>query len=152
MMVHSRKMSQRPRVQRKRLTSALVRRPSMRKAPVPARKKKTGAQKCVIQRVKNIAGFVSARSSGSNVTPEKRTPLVNEFSGPSYRVVNFVADLPVRMDKHIAMFPVELPRRLILMYSFWGETVLDPFLGSGTTLIAAQTTGRTCIGLKIDDS
>ena len=39
----------------------------------------------------------------SNVTPDKRTPLVNEFSGPSYRVVNFVADLPVRMDKHLGL-------------------------------------------------
>ncbi|HEX7499984.1 MAG TPA: TIGR04552 family protein [Polyangia bacterium] len=39
----------------------------------------------------------------SNLTPDKRTPLVNEFSGPSYRVVNFVADLPVRMDKHLGL-------------------------------------------------
>ena len=41
----------------------------------------------------------------SNVTPEKRTPLMNEFSGPSYRVVNFVADLPLRMDKHLHLAP-----------------------------------------------
>ena len=40
-------------------------------------------------------------STLSNVTPDKRTPLTNEFSGPSYRVVNFVADLPVRIDKHL---------------------------------------------------
>jgi uncharacterized protein (TIGR04552 family) len=39
----------------------------------------------------------------SNVTPDKRTPLANEFSGPSYRVVNFVADLPVRIDKHLGL-------------------------------------------------
>ena len=41
----------------------------------------------------------------SNVTPDKRTPMINEFSGPSYRVVNFVADLPVRMDKHLGLSP-----------------------------------------------
>jgi uncharacterized protein (TIGR04552 family) len=41
----------------------------------------------------------------SNVTPDKRTPLLNEFSGPSYRVVNFVADLPVRIDKHLGLSP-----------------------------------------------
>jgi DNA modification methylase len=48
--------------------------------------------------------------------------------------------------------PVECMRRPILNHSTVGEAVYDPFLGSGTTLIAAQTTGRTCIGLKIDDS
>jgi uncharacterized protein (TIGR04552 family) len=41
----------------------------------------------------------------SNVTPDKRSPLVNEFSGPSYRVVHFVADLPVRVDKHLGLSP-----------------------------------------------
>jgi uncharacterized protein (TIGR04552 family) len=41
----------------------------------------------------------------SNLTPEKRTPVANEFSGPSYRVVNFVADLPVRIDKHLRLPP-----------------------------------------------
>ena len=44
---------------------------------------------------------------------------------------------PTRQIEHIAMFPVELPRRLIKMYSFYGETVLDPFLGSVTTSLAA---------------
>lgn len=41
----------------------------------------------------------------SNVAPDKRIPTVNEFSGPSYRVVNFVADLPVRMDKYLGISP-----------------------------------------------
>lgn len=39
----------------------------------------------------------------SAITPDKRSPAVNEFSGPSYRVVNFVADLPVRMDKYLGL-------------------------------------------------
>jgi uncharacterized protein (TIGR04552 family) len=39
----------------------------------------------------------------SNITPDRRSALVNEFSGPSYRVLNFVADLPVRMDKHLGL-------------------------------------------------
>src|SRR5664279_1483969 len=39
----------------------------------------------------------------SNETPDKRSPQSNEFSGPSYRVVNFVADLPVRIDKHLGL-------------------------------------------------
>jgi len=41
----------------------------------------------------------------SKVAADKGTPLVNEFSGPSYRVVNFVADLPVRIDKHLGLLP-----------------------------------------------
>jgi uncharacterized protein (TIGR04552 family) len=41
----------------------------------------------------------------SNVTPDKRSPTVNEFSGPSYRVVNFVADLPVRIDRFLGLSP-----------------------------------------------
>lgn len=40
-----------------------------------------------------------------------------------------------RQDKHLAMFPEELPRRLIKMLTFVGDTVLDPFLGSGTTTL-----------------
>jgi site-specific DNA-methyltransferase (adenine-specific) len=57
---------------------------------------------------------------------------------------------PERQEKHAAMFPVEVPRRLIKMYSFYGETVLDPFLGSGTTSFAAALEGRNSIGYEIN--
>ena len=57
---------------------------------------------------------------------------------------------PVKQDEHVAMFPVELPQRLIKMYSFYGETVLDPFLGSGTTSLAAALEGRNSIGYEIN--
>ncbi len=57
---------------------------------------------------------------------------------------------PERQDAHVAMFPVELPRRLIKMYSFHGETVLDPFLGSGTTTLAAMMEGRKSVGYEIN--
>lgn len=56
----------------------------------------------------------------------------------------------VRQDNHIAMFPVELPKRAIEMFTFVEETVLDPFLGSGTTSIAAIETGRNSIGYEIN--
>jgi site-specific DNA-methyltransferase (adenine-specific) len=51
---------------------------------------------------------------------------------------------------HLAMFPPELPRRLIKMFTFCGETVLDPFLGSGTTSLAAFEENRSSVGYEIN--
>ncbi len=56
-----------------------------------------------------------------------------------------------KQDKHLAMFPEELPRRLIKMFSFIGDTVLDPFLGSGTTSLAAKKLDRNSIGYEINE-
>jgi len=55
-----------------------------------------------------------------------------------------------RQNGHIAMFPEELPKRLIKMFSFVGETVLDPFAGSGTTALAAKNTDRNSVGFEIN--
>lgn len=52
--------------------------------------------------------------------------------------------------KRSGAFPFELPYRLINMYSVKGDTVLDPFLGTGTTLLAAMASGRNSIGVEID--
>jgi DNA modification methylase len=52
--------------------------------------------------------------------------------------------------KHPAPFPLELASRLVRMFSFYGDTVLDPFCGTGTTLVAALRAGRNSIGLDID--
>ena len=54
-----------------------------------------------------------------------------------------------RQVLHEAMFPEELPRRLIKMFSLLGETVLDPFLGSGTTVKVALELGRNAVGYEI---
>lgn len=53
---------------------------------------------------------------------------------------------------HPAPFPVELANRLIRMFSFVGDTVVDPFVGSGTTMLAAAKSGRHSVGVDIEDS
>lgn len=51
---------------------------------------------------------------------------------------------------HPAPYPVQLADRLIRMFSFAGDTVLDPFLGTGTTSVAAALAGRNSIGFEIE--
>ena len=53
---------------------------------------------------------------------------------------------------HPAPFPLELPNRLIRMFSFVGDTVLDPFVGSGTTCLAAARAGRHSVGCDVEGS
>ena len=56
------------------------------------------------------------------------------------------------LEKDIAAFPYELPYRIIKLFSYKGETVLDPFVGSGTTMKAARDLGRNSIGIEIKKS
>src|SRR5438105_9159550 len=55
-------------------------------------------------------------------------------------------------DGHPAPFPPELAERLIRMFSFAGDTILDPFAGSGSTAVAAVRTGRNSISVEIEDA
>ncbi|MBN2547590.1 MAG: site-specific DNA-methyltransferase [Anaerolineales bacterium] len=55
-----------------------------------------------------------------------------------------------RKVKHPAPFPLELPYRLIQLYTFSGDIILDPFMGSGSTAIAALKSGRKYVGYEID--
>ncbi len=55
-----------------------------------------------------------------------------------------------KQNGHLAMFPEELPKRLIKMFTFAGDTVLDPFLGSGTTTLAARNLSRSSVGYEIN--
>jgi len=73
----------------------------------------------------------------------------NEFIEWTNGVWNFTGESKKRVG-HPAPFPVELPRRCIKLFSFVGDMVLDPFLGSGSTLIACVETNRKGIGVEID--
>jgi DNA modification methylase len=67
-------------------------------------------------------------------------------------VWNITNVLPIagRVEEGIASFPEEIPRRLIKLFTMVGETVFDPFAGSGTTLKVAQELGRKGIGYEVD--
>lgn len=56
-----------------------------------------------------------------------------------------------KSEGHPAPFPKELPHRLIKLYSFYGDTVLDPFMGTGTTAEAAIELGRNAVGYEINN-
>lgn len=81
---------------------------------------------------------------------ERRDPLseeeVKEFCWSVWELP------PSEIKGHPAPFPLEIPRRLIKMYSYTGEVILDPFLGSGTTLRAAVDLGRAGIGIEVAET
>jgi len=79
---------------------------------------------------------------------EKSKLTLEEWNEYFYGHWNFSGE---RQDKHLAMFPEELPKRLIKMFSFVGDSVLDPFLGSGTTCLAAMNLNRNSIGYEVNE-
>ena len=86
-----------------------------------------------------------------NPTKRENTITRDEFLEYNKSVWNFAAE-PARNVGHPAPFPVELPRRLIQLYTFENELVLDPFMGSGQTAIAAIRTGRRYIGYEVEEN
>ena len=78
---------------------------------------------------------------------EKSKLTTKEWNEYFYGHWNFSGE---KQDKHLAVFPEELPKRLIRMFSFIGDTVLDPFLGSGTTSLAAKNLDRNSVGYEIN--
>jgi site-specific DNA-methyltransferase (adenine-specific) len=88
-----------------------------------------------------------------SVDPEIREASAITHSEFTNWVQNSIWDFQpasAKLENHPAPFPEELPRRCIRLYSFVGDTVLDPFAGSGTTLKVARELGRNSIGYEIN--
>lgn len=75
---------------------------------------------------------------------------IEEFVATDMWKITNVLPMKGRLEEGIAAFPEEIPRRLIRLFTFVGENVLDPFLGSGTTSKAAKELGRNSFGYELD--
>jgi len=103
--------------------------------------------------IKNdIEYILMERKSGGYRAPDYASRLLSIISEQNYRrwFLQIWEGLTGASTKdHPAPFPLELADRLIRMFSFVGDTVLDPFLGSGTTSVAAAKCGRNSIGIEV---
>ncbi len=101
----------------------------------------------------DIEYILMLRKPGGYRSPDLPTRLLSLISAPNHRrwftqVWSDVKGASTR--QHPAPFPLELAERLVRMFSFVGDTVLDPFTGTGTTNVAAAHWGRNSIGVELD--
>src|SRR3954447_26852058 len=83
--------------------------------------------------------------------PHESTVMAEDFMALTLDVWSMPAESARRVG-HPAPFPVELPEQLIRLYTFKNDLVLDPFMGSGSALVAAARLGRRYVGYDLDDS
>ncbi|MFZ1898515.1 DNA-methyltransferase [Methanoregula sp.] len=106
--------------------------------------------------IKNDIEFIlMQRKPGAYRKPDANTRLLSTISQDNHKkwFRQIWSDLPGASTKdHPAPYPIELTNRLIRMFSFVGDTVLDPFVGTGSTIIAAAAIGRNSIGIEVDSS
>ncbi|MFP3901756.1 MAG: DNA methyltransferase [Acidimicrobiia bacterium] len=92
---------------------------------------------------------VPARARAARGLPSAATISADEFMDLTTDVWELAPERATRVG-HPAPFPVELPRKLIDLYTYEGDLVLDPFMGSGSTAVAAVRTGRHFVGFDTD--
>lgn len=106
--------------------------------------------------IKNDIEFIlMERKPGGYRSPSVATRILSLISGDNHKqwfqqIWSGLTGASTR--NHPAPYPLELAERLVRMFSFVGDTVLDPFLGTGTTTLAAMRNGRNSIGFEIDES
>ena len=104
--------------------------------------------------IKNDVEYIlMQRKSGGYRSPSVPTRIMSVVSEENYQRWFRIVwdDLPgASTRQHPAPYPVELAERLIRMFSFAGDTVLDPFMGTGSTVIAAARCGRNSVGIEVD--
>lgn len=104
--------------------------------------------------IKNDIEFIlMERKSGGYRTPDISTKVLSVISAENHKkwfqqIWSRVTGASTK--HHPAPYPLELAERLVRMFSFVGDTVLDPFMGTGTTTVAAAKWGRNSIGFEID--
>ncbi|HEV3039631.1 MAG TPA: site-specific DNA-methyltransferase [Candidatus Angelobacter sp.] len=105
--------------------------------------------------IKNDIEFIlMERKPGGYRTPSIPTRILSVISAENHKkwfqqIWSGITGSSTR--NHPAPFPVEVAERLIRMFSFVGDTVLDPFLGTGTTTVAAARAGRHSVGVEVDE-
>ncbi len=92
---------------------------------------------------------LSARKRADQRLPSASTISADEFMDLTTDVWDFPPESATRVG-HPAPFPVELPRKLVELYTYEGDLVLDPFMGSGSTAVAAVRTQRFFVGFDTD--
>lgn len=102
----------------------------------------------------DVEYILMLRKSGGYRTPtteQRRMSVISETEFNEWYQQIWTLTGASTTKGHPAPFPEKLANRLIRMFSFVGDTVLDPFLGSGTTMLAAAKIGRNSIGVEVDE-
>jgi DNA modification methylase len=103
----------------------------------------------------DVEYILMERKPGSYRSPDPKTRLLSAIPAEKHSIWfrQIWEDIKGESTRnHPAPFPEELADRLIRMFSFANDTVLDPFAGTGTTMLAAARAGRNSIGIEIDPS